>query len=128
MSRLPDGWHLIKNENPMRRRAGFVQNDNVSVSYLVDTLLADVAAWRRENQTCTEPRWIVFFPRIQRAKEHLLAAGVAPEAFTRWDELFPDQLQNWSESIMETRLFLLVSILEKMKAPPPTGDAAKSKD
>lgn len=129
MSTLPDGWHLIQNENPMRRPAGFVQiGTDGSLPYLVETLLADVGDWRKENKICEAPRWNVFFPRIQDAKERLLAAGVAPEAFGKWDALFSDQVQNWSEDITETKLYLLVSLLEKIKAAPPGEDAAKAKD
>lgn len=29
-----------------------------------------------------------------------------------WDELFPDQVQNWTEGEMETKRYLLGSILE----------------
>lgn len=114
MSTLPSGWRLIKTEQPPQRRSGLASSSSNSlhIPYLVDALLAEVAAWKEENQTTKEHRWLHFFPRIQRMKERLLAAGVAPEAFGKWDELFSDQVQNWHECEMETKRYLLVSLLE----------------
>lgn len=89
MSTLPSGWRLIKTEQPAQRRPGLAPSSSNarSIPYLVDALLAEVAAWKEENQTTKEHRWLHFFPRIQRMKERLLAAGVAPEAFVEWDDM-----------------------------------------